>query len=163
MMKTRSLLLALLASLPLYTATAQTTAKATTPTPHRIFKTEADWRKVLTPEQFAITRKAGTERPFTSPLVDNHEKGQFRCVCCHTPLFSSGTKFESGTGWPSFYQALSPTAVKEKRDESFGSVRTEVLCATCDAHLGHVFDDGPKPTGLRYCMNGVALEFAKAK
>ncbi len=129
--------------------------------PRRVDKTEAEWKKILTPEQFTITRQAGTERPFTSPLNNIHDHGVFRCVNCHEPLFKSDTKFDSGTGWPSFYAPISPSMVKDVRDSSFGTVRTEVQCAVCDAHLGHVFTDGPKPTGLRYCMNGVALEFVK--
>ncbi len=129
--------------------------------PRRVVKTEAEWKKILTPDQFSVTRKEGTERPFTSPLNNIHEYGVFRCISCHEPLFTSDTKFDSGTGWPSFYAPISKNVVKELSDTSFGSVRTEVQCAVCDAHLGHVFDDGPKPTGLRYCMNGVALEFVK--
>jgi peptide-methionine (R)-S-oxide reductase len=129
--------------------------------PRKVVKTEAEWKKILTPEQFCVLRKQGTERPFTSPLVDNHEKGLFKCAACKTALFSSDTKFESGTGWPSFYQSLSKDVVVEKVDRTLGMVRTEVECGVCGGHLGHVFDDGPKPTGLRYCMNGVALEFEK--
>ncbi|GAB3336786.1 hypothetical protein GCM10027299_47140 [Larkinella ripae] len=129
--------------------------------PPKVVKTEAEWKKSLTPQQFYVLRQQGTERPFTSPLVDNHEKGTFKCAGCKTPLFSSDTKFESGTGWPSFYKSLSKENVVEKVDRSHGMVRTEVECGVCGGHLGHVFDDGPKPTGLRYCMNGVALEFEK--
>ncbi|GAB3900555.1 peptide-methionine (R)-S-oxide reductase MsrB [Larkinella knui] len=129
--------------------------------PRKVVKTNAEWKKILTPQQYNVLREQGTERPFTSPLVDNHEKGIFKCAACKTPLFSSDTKFESGTGWPSFYKSLSKENVVEKVDRSYGMVRTEVECGVCGGHLGHVFEDGPKPTGLRYCMNGVALEFEK--
>ena len=129
--------------------------------PRRVVKSDAEWKKILTPAAYAVTRQQGTERPYTSPLASNHEHGEYRCVCCHEPLFSSETKFESGTGWPSFYAPLSKNVLKDLRDTKYGMVRTEVQCAVCDAHLGHVFDDGPQPTGLRYCMNGVALEFVK--
>lgn len=129
--------------------------------PPKVVKTEAEWKKILTPQQFYVLRQQGTERAFTSPLVDNHAKGIFKCAGCKTPLFSSDTKFESGTGWPSFYKSISKQNVVEKVDRSHGMVRTEVECGACGGHLGHVFDDGPKPTGLRYCMNGVALEFEK--
>ena len=122
-----------------------------------IEKTPDQWRAQLTPEQYHILREEGTERPFTSPLLKEHRKGTFACAGCDLPLFSSDTKFDSGTGWPSFWQPL-PNAVGERRDTSFGMVRTEVHCRRCGGHLGHVFDDGPKPTGLRYCMNSAALE-----
>ena len=130
-----------------------------TTTRPRIEKSDAEWREQLTPEQYHVARKHGTERAGTSPL--NHEKrdGTFHCVCCDAPLFSSDTKFESGTGWPSFYQPLDAEAVSEHDDRSFFMRRTEVRCATCDAHLGHVFPDGPQPTGQRYCMNGVVMTF----
>lgn len=127
----------------------------------RVVKTDAEWKKILTPNQYAVLREHGTERAFTSPLNDIHDRGTFYCAACHNPLFSSTTKFDSGTGWPSFYAPISKTAVKESVDKSYGMVRTEVTCSVCGSHLGHVFEDGPKPTGLRYCMNGVAMTFEK--
>jgi peptide-methionine (R)-S-oxide reductase len=122
-------------------------------------KSDAEWREQLTPEQYHVTRKHGTERAFTSPLNDEKRDGTFHCVCCDAPLFDAGAKFESGTGWPSFTAPASAEAVSEHDDRSFFMRRTEVRCASCDAHLGHVFPDGPHPTGLRYCMNGVAMTF----
>jgi peptide-methionine (R)-S-oxide reductase len=121
----------------------------------------AEWRKILGPQRFAVLREASTERPFTSPLLKEHRRGTFVCAACANPLFNSRTKFESGTGWPSFWQAL-PHAVVTRSDHSLLEERTEVLCARCGGHLGHLFDDGPKPTGLRYCMNGLALNFRAA-
>jgi peptide-methionine (R)-S-oxide reductase len=128
----------------------------------RITKTEDEWRKQLTPASFEVTRRAGTERAYTNENPNAHEKGIFRCICCDTALFSSSTKFESGTGWPSFWEPIAKENVLETTDSSLGMVRTAVSCRRCDAHLGHVFDDGPRPTGLRYCMNSVAMRFAKA-
>ncbi len=127
----------------------------------KIIKSEDEWREQLTPEQFHVTRKHGTERAFTGPNWDNHEQGLYRCVCCDKPLFRSDTKFDSGTGWPSFYQPVESDAVSEHKDRGFFMTRTEIRCADCDAHLGHVFNDGPQPTGLRYCMNGQAMVFDK--
>jgi peptide-methionine (R)-S-oxide reductase len=127
--------------------------------PDRITKSDAEWREQLTEEQYRVTRRHGTERPFTSALNDEKRPGTFACVCCGQPLFRSQTKFDSGTGWPSFYQPIAADAVSEHEDRSLFMRRTEVRCARCEAHLGHVFPDGPPPTGLRYCMNGVALDF----
>ena len=128
----------------------------------QIRKSDEDWKKQLEPDEFAITRKAATERAFTGRYWDNHERGIYRCVCCGTAVFSSSTKFESGTGWPSFWEPIARENVRERSDASIGMVRTEVLCTKCDAHLGHVFDDGPPPTHLRYCMNSMAMIFIKA-
>jgi peptide-methionine (R)-S-oxide reductase len=126
-----------------------------------IEKTDAEWRAQLTPMQYQILREEGTERPGTSPLLNEHRKGVFACAGCDLPLFSSDTKYESGTGWPSFYQPLA-NAVGKREDRSFGIVRTEIHCRRCGGHLGHVFDDGPRPTGLRYCMDGFAMVFHPA-
>ena len=129
----------------------------------RIVRSDEEWRRLLTPEQYEVTRRKGTEAPGSSPLVDEHRRGTFDCVCCDLPVFSSKTKYDSHTGWPSFWQPLDRRHVREEEDRSLADARTEVLCARCDAHLGHVFDDGPRPTGLRYCMNGVALKFVPGR
>jgi methionine-R-sulfoxide reductase len=125
----------------------------------RVIKTDAEWRKQLTPEQYQIARGKGTERAFCGNLLDNHRQGIYHCVCCGLPLFSSSAKFNSGTGWPSFFQPIAKENVVNEEDYSFGMHRTEILCARCGAHLGHVFDDGPPPTGLRFCMNSASLTF----
>jgi peptide-methionine (R)-S-oxide reductase len=126
-----------------------------------IEKSDAQWRAELTPEQYRIMREKGTERAFTGAYVDNHEKGIYRCAACHEPLFESDTKYDSGSGWPSFFQPLKPGAVDTEDDTTHGMRRTEVMCQKCGAHLGHVFPDGPRPTGLRYCINSASLDFAK--
>ena len=127
----------------------------------KVIKTDAEWKSQLTPEQYDVLRREGTEYAFTSPLNDVHDKGTFQCAGCELPVFSSAQKFDSGTGWPSFWAPIKKENVIEETDKSAGMTRTKVSCARCEGHLGHVFDDGPKPTGLRYCMNGVAMKFVK--
>lgn len=131
--------------------------------PRQVDRSDAEWRQLLTAQEYYVLREAGTERPFSSPLNNNKKSGVYVCAACQTPLFSSETKFESGTGWPSFYKPLYAKNVEEKVDRTMGMARTEVLCQVCGGHLGHVFDDGPKPTGLRYCLNGDALKFKPKK
>ena len=128
----------------------------------KISKTDAEWRSQLDPMEYQVTRHAATERAFTGKYWDHHEHGIYHCVCCGTALFESDAKFDSGCGWPSYFRALDPNNVIEKEDRTHGMLRTEIICAVCDAHLGHVFPDGPRPTGLRYCMNSAALKLRKA-
>ncbi|MDP1676063.1 MAG: peptide-methionine (R)-S-oxide reductase MsrB [Bacteroidota bacterium] len=129
----------------------------------KIIKTEAEWRKLLTPEQYRITRDHGTESAFCELFYDHKKPGTYSCVCCGLELFSADAKFDSGTGWPSFFRPVNAEHVIEKTDLSYGMKRVEILCGRCDAHLGHVFDDGPRPTGLRYCLNSESLVFAEEK
>lgn len=144
------------------TATTATAIADGDTTLKKIVKSETEWKKQLgNGLAYQVLREKGTERAFTGKYWDNHEEGTYYCAACHLPLFSSKTKFESGTGWPSFYEPIKKAYVNDHRDESYGMVRDEVVCARCDSHLGHVFDDGPKPTGLRYCMNSVSLTFEK--
>ena len=157
---------AIVCRIPLVSALAQNNVRAddTGALPFKkVSKTDAEWKRILTPEQYYVTREQGTEAPYTSPLLKIKARGIFACVSCALPLFSSSAKFESHTGWPSFWAPIARQNVREEVDNSLAETRTEVLCNRCDAHLGHVFNDGPQPTGLRYCMNGVAMKFVKRR
>jgi peptide-methionine (R)-S-oxide reductase len=156
----KNLLVIILLATAAFGCNAQKT-KSTKAIKYAVVKTDAEWKKMLTPIQYDVTRHEGTERPFTGDTWNNHETGTYYCVCCNQSLFSSANKFESGTGWPSFWLPIDKKHVEEKIDNSLGSLRTEVSCSNCGAHLGHVFEDGPKPTGLRYCMNSASLKFVK--
>ena len=128
---------------------------------NKVIKTDEEWRAILTPEQYEVARRKGTERPFTGEYYDSKEKGTYKCAACGSTLFTSDAKFDSGCGWPSFYQPSAEDNVRTQSDTTHGMIRTEVLCGSCDAHLGHIFDDGPQPTGLRYCINSVVLSLDK--
>jgi peptide-methionine (R)-S-oxide reductase len=156
---------ALLSQIPLVSVLAQkrlTGGSKSAPSGQKISKSDAEWKRLLTPEQYRVTRQKGTEAPYSSPLNKVYAQGVFECVCCALPLFSSKAKYDSHTGWPSFWTPISKQNVREQAETAEGDTRIEVVCNRCDAHLGHVFDDGPDPTGLRYCMNGVALKFVKS-
>jgi peptide-methionine (R)-S-oxide reductase len=156
----KNILFAILLVTTAFNCTAQK-KKAPKQSKYAVVKTTAEWKKMLTPIQFDVTRNAGTERPYTGDTWNNHAEGIYNCVCCSQPLFSSATKFDSGTGWPSFWAAIAKKNVEEITDNTLGMSRTEVNCSNCGAHLGHVFEGGPKPTGLRYCMNSASLKFVK--
>lgn len=154
-------LLKLLLSAAIMVACTSAVQKESNPKIEKIVKTEEEWKSQLTDFEYHVTREKGTERAFTGEFYDHHENGTYTCKCCGLDLFQSETKYESGSGWPSFFKPINETNVAEHTDKSHGMVRTEVTCARCDAHLGHVFTDGPQPTGLRYCINSVSLDFKK--